>query len=230
MKDKLLHPATFISLIALFIALSGSAYAVSQLPKNSVGQSQLRKDSVTSRAIKNGAVAEKDLSKGVLSKLSAKSSSYSKSSSSSAATASSRWGVRSVAIVNTAMSYNPQQGFFAKSTTLGSESDSDWISVTSPKVGVYCLAPEQPLRGELLNDSGQAKRPVIVWSRESGSSAADAVSFQVDGASGPFPDYEVPFERFCPADTLQVVGSRGADSGSSGQGYGRHSSFGVLVL
>lgn len=56
MKEKLFHPATFIALAALFVALSGTSYAVSQLPKNSVGQKQLKKKSVTKSKIAKNAV------------------------------------------------------------------------------------------------------------------------------------------------------------------------------
>jgi hypothetical protein len=52
-----LTSAHVISLIALFVALGGSAYAATQLPKNSVGVKQLKKGAVTpaklSRAAKS---------------------------------------------------------------------------------------------------------------------------------------------------------------------------------
>lgn len=57
-RDQL-SPALVISLAALFVALSGSAYAVSQLPKNSVGSPQ----------IKNGSVRTVDLGRDVKRKL-----------------------------------------------------------------------------------------------------------------------------------------------------------------
>lgn len=49
MKSRLkkhLTPPLFISLIALAVALSGTAYAVTQLPKNSVGPQQIRSGAV----------------------------------------------------------------------------------------------------------------------------------------------------------------------------------------
>jgi hypothetical protein len=49
-------PALVISLIALFVALGGTTYAATSLPKNSVGTKQLKKNAVTSKKIKNGAV------------------------------------------------------------------------------------------------------------------------------------------------------------------------------
>ena len=48
--------ANVTSVSALFIALGGSAYAVTELPKNSVGTKQLKDSAVTTKKIKNGAV------------------------------------------------------------------------------------------------------------------------------------------------------------------------------
>jgi hypothetical protein len=48
--------ANVVSLIALFVALSGGAYALSSIPKDSVGARQLKKSAVTGSKIKNGAV------------------------------------------------------------------------------------------------------------------------------------------------------------------------------
>lgn len=47
-------PALVISLVALFVALGGTSYAVSQLPKGSVGTDQLQKGAVTSSKLSKG--------------------------------------------------------------------------------------------------------------------------------------------------------------------------------
>jgi hypothetical protein len=49
-------PALVVSLLALFLALGGTTYAATSLPKNSVGTKQLKKNAVTSPKIKDGAV------------------------------------------------------------------------------------------------------------------------------------------------------------------------------
>ena len=49
-------PALVISLIALFVALGGTTYAATSLPRNSVGTKQLKRNAVTSSKIKKGAV------------------------------------------------------------------------------------------------------------------------------------------------------------------------------
>src|SRR3954470_13302173 len=50
-------PALVISLLALFVALGGTTYAVQRLPKRSVGPAQLRVDAVRNKNIKAGAVS-----------------------------------------------------------------------------------------------------------------------------------------------------------------------------
>ena len=59
---RLPSPALVVALIALFIALGGTSYAVTQLPKNSVGTKQLKKNSVTSAKINDGTIVTADLS------------------------------------------------------------------------------------------------------------------------------------------------------------------------
>jgi hypothetical protein len=64
--------ANVTSCLALFIALGGTSYAVTTLPRNSVGSNQLRPKSVgsselktaavSSRAVKNGSISSSDLS------------------------------------------------------------------------------------------------------------------------------------------------------------------------
>jgi hypothetical protein len=49
-------PALVISSIALFVALGGTTYAATSLPRNSVGTDQLQKNAVSRAKIRNGAV------------------------------------------------------------------------------------------------------------------------------------------------------------------------------
>lgn len=55
-------PALIVAIIALVFAMGGTGYAVSQLPRSSVGTQQLKRDAVTSPKIKDGAIAAADLS------------------------------------------------------------------------------------------------------------------------------------------------------------------------
>jgi len=67
MQPKLTF-ANVISCLALFVALGGSAYAATQLKRNSVGPKQLKKSSVTSVKVKNGSLLAQDFKAGQLPK------------------------------------------------------------------------------------------------------------------------------------------------------------------
>ena len=68
-----------VATMALFIALGGTSYAVSQLHRDSVGSAQikrgavgpseLRRSAVSSRAIRNGSISVRDMSRGARSAL-----------------------------------------------------------------------------------------------------------------------------------------------------------------
>ena len=55
-----------VGLLALVIAMSGTAYAATALPKNSVGRKQLRNNAVTSKKVKNRSLLRRDLAPGVI--------------------------------------------------------------------------------------------------------------------------------------------------------------------
>lgn len=55
-----------IALLALFIALGGTTYAATALPKNSVGAKQLKKNAVTAPKIKAGAVTNAKIGKNAV--------------------------------------------------------------------------------------------------------------------------------------------------------------------
>ena len=59
-------PALVISLIALFVALGGTAYAATTLPKNSVGTRQLKSNAVNSSKVKNHSLLAADFRPGQL--------------------------------------------------------------------------------------------------------------------------------------------------------------------
>lgn len=63
---SLLHPATVIAAIALLVALGGTSYAVTQLPKDSVGTEQLQDDAVGPMKIKAGAITAGKIRNGTV--------------------------------------------------------------------------------------------------------------------------------------------------------------------
>jgi hypothetical protein len=60
--------ANVASLMALVFAMGGTGYAISALPKNSVGTRQLKKDAVVSSKVKNGSLKALDFKAGQLPK------------------------------------------------------------------------------------------------------------------------------------------------------------------
>jgi hypothetical protein len=63
---KLPSHTTMVAYLALFVALGGSAYAATQLPRNSVGSKQLKPNAVTAAKLKNGAVETEKLQEGAV--------------------------------------------------------------------------------------------------------------------------------------------------------------------
>ena len=59
-------PAMVVALVALFVALSGTSYAMSQLANNSVGTPQLKNNAVTTAKVKNGSLLSADFKAGQL--------------------------------------------------------------------------------------------------------------------------------------------------------------------
>jgi hypothetical protein len=58
-----------VALLALFVSMGGTGYAVTKLPKRSVGPAQLRKNAVRAQHIKAGSVTAAKLAKSTLSSL-----------------------------------------------------------------------------------------------------------------------------------------------------------------
>ncbi len=58
--------ANVMATIAVFLALGGTSYAVTALPRNSVGAQQLKKNAVTSVKVKDGSLTAADFAKGTL--------------------------------------------------------------------------------------------------------------------------------------------------------------------
>ena len=62
-------PAMIVAMLALFVAMGGTGYAVSKLPKGSVGPAQIRKNAVRSQHIKPRSITAAKLAKSTLSAL-----------------------------------------------------------------------------------------------------------------------------------------------------------------
>lgn len=56
--------ANVVATVALFVALGGTTYAATQLPRNSVGSAQLKKNAVTGAKVKDGSLQAADFVPG----------------------------------------------------------------------------------------------------------------------------------------------------------------------
>ena len=59
-------PALAVSVVALAVALGGTGYAATKLPRNSVGTAQIKKNAVTGAKVKNRSLTAADFKKGTL--------------------------------------------------------------------------------------------------------------------------------------------------------------------
>jgi len=59
-------PALAVAIVALMVALGGTGYAATQLPKNSVGAKQIKANAVRSPEVKNGSLIARDFKTGQL--------------------------------------------------------------------------------------------------------------------------------------------------------------------
>ncbi len=66
MSRPSVSPAMVVALIALVVALGGTGYAVTQLPKNSVGTAQIKNNAVTAAKVKDGSLTARDFRPGTL--------------------------------------------------------------------------------------------------------------------------------------------------------------------
>src|SRR5687767_11747648 len=66
MKRSRFSPSLVVACAALAVALGGTAYAVEELPKNSVGTKQLQASSVTGKKVKDKTLGSADIKQSTL--------------------------------------------------------------------------------------------------------------------------------------------------------------------
>ena len=65
-RRPLPSPAFCLALLSLFVSLGGTTYAITTLPRNSVGSEQIRDRAVTERELSNSAVVTRKLANGAV--------------------------------------------------------------------------------------------------------------------------------------------------------------------
>ncbi|HEX5525914.1 MAG TPA: hypothetical protein VFX44_01810 [Solirubrobacterales bacterium] len=164
--------ANAMATIAVFIALGGSAYAVTQLPKNSVGSKQLKKNAVTAAKIKDGTITGQKIKLSTLGTV---------PSANSAATAGSA-GTAGKASDSDALGGKPASAFAAstvvRSATVNGglvTSKSDGIGLSNflhTGEGVYCIKGLSPAPHTAVAS--------VDITAEQGSTAATAVHSEAE--------------------------------------------------
>lgn len=179
---------TIAAYLALFVALGGTSYAVTSLPKNSVGSAQIRNhsvkgsdlgsNSITTSKVKNGSLRAGDFAAGQL-----------PSGPTGPAGATGPAGP-----AGTARAY----GRVEANGVVDTPHSSGLAAVTHPLVGVYCISPD-PARGIDVNTTGvlaipdphgayfKDQNPEVEWDslRRDCPVGSLEVNVFVDGANNP---------------------------------------------
>ena len=95
-------PAMVVAMLALFVSMGGTGYAVSKLPKRSVGPAQLRKNAVRAEHIRPGSITTAKLARTTLTSLRSPVAAPAVAGGSSAAAASSSAALDRVAYADKA--------------------------------------------------------------------------------------------------------------------------------
>lgn len=169
-----------VALIALFVALGGSAFAVSQ-----VGTKQLKKGAVTTAKIRNGAVTTAKLGNGSVTGTKVRVNSIEGSRLLDGSVGQSKIGVDaigeaqlidgSVTEAKIAPSARPAlRGALAyglvnaSGPSLVTTSSSGISNVSRPSPGIYCLTPTAEVAALAIGQNGNPVRPMLAsvdWGR-----------------------------------------------------------------
>lgn len=155
-------PALVISCIALFVALSGTSYAVIKLPKNSVGTKQLRPNAVKSSKIADNQITGADVNEATLAEVPSAANAGSAANAAQAGNADNLDGLDSASFL--------QNGAVAGGSLAGNYPNP---LIGANKVGAAELADNSVDLGAMLDNS--------VGSAELASNAAGS-SEVVDGS------------------------------------------------
>jgi hypothetical protein len=174
MRFKAPSPALVISLIALFVALGGTTYAATSLPKNSVGTQQ----------IKNGAVTKQKINKKTISALRGSRGPAGPTGPTGATGSQGLQGIQGIqgiqGVAGTARAYAEVDD---STPSLVAARTKNFTAVSRPGVGVYCLTPAAEI---------DARAVASVASVDYGISAVRGVAeVRGSGLGCPAGDFEV---------------------------------------
>lgn len=129
-------PALIVACAALAVAIGGTGYAVTSLPRNSVGTRQLKANAVTSAKVKDGSLLAADFKAGQLAAAGAGSAGQPGPAGPTGAT-----GAPGPAGPAGPAGSVRAYGRVLANGTLSADDSSGIASVTHPATGVYCVTP-----------------------------------------------------------------------------------------
>lgn len=190
-------PALVISIVALVFAMTGTGYAVVQLPKNSVGSAQLKKEAVTSAKIADDSITSAKVRDGSLEAVDFKAGQLPTGPQGErgpagvqgpAGAAGEQGPAGAAGAAGTALAY----AAITPTPSVDATFSSGVVGVTRPNTGVYCIRLDDSLQSVAFSTSGpqvgEPRRPAVVTPEYgSSSSPSDAyVSNQSTGICGPY--------------------------------------------
>jgi hypothetical protein len=142
-------PALVVAIIALFVAMGGSAYAGFSVPRNSVGSKQLKKNAVTNKKIAGSAVTGAKIANGTITGAKINLSTLGTVPSANTANTAASATHASTADNATAVGGKPIRWLLVDKTGSIVE-QSGGFSVTNPAAGEYIVSAGSTVTGHAI--------------------------------------------------------------------------------
>jgi len=177
-----------IALLALFVALGGTSYAVIRLPARSVGTKQLRNNAVTSAKVKNRSLKAVDFASGQL-PAGATGPTGPKGDTGAIGAQGPKGDAGAAGANGSAVAYayvNANTGH----PTFDTARTKGFTSVTSPSSGTYCLAAtgidstSHPLIVSVVDNTGFANSPMVAYNISTTDAGCPAAGWAVETKNG----------------------------------------------
>jgi hypothetical protein len=183
-------PALVISIVALFVALGGTSYAITQLPKNSVGTTQLKKNAVTGAKVKNGSLSGTDIDVATLGMVPSATSASRADTAQTAASAGTAGSAGSAKTADRATSSGTATRADSAATADSATSAGSATTAGTAATATNALALNGKTAAELIQESklrclpGMKLAAGVCIDEEPSTAAALYVAFQLCGEEG----------------------------------------------
>lgn len=153
-------PALAVSILSLFVALGGTSYAVTQLPRNSIGTAQLKKNAVTGAKVMDGSLSGTDIDVSTLGTVPAAASATTAGTATRAETAGRADSAASADTATTAGSATTATSATnaTNAQTLGGKTAAELLQESK----VHCPAGMKLAAGACLDEQPSAAAPLYL--------------------------------------------------------------------